>query len=225
MRQIVRCGRVDLSVQVAGDPDGDGPRLLLLHALYGSGRDWRDVADAWPGARVALDFSGHGDSDWLPGRGYSPEGFVAEADAVLGSLCDDEPLHVAGAGLGAYVALLLAGARPDRVPAALLLPGEGLAGGGAEPRDLGADADTAWLERVDAPERATGQPGPDPVVARCSFDLRPPDYAEAFARAAGPLLVAGVAAPPPWLAAVLRHGSTTRAPDDPREALRALARC
>lgn len=227
MRQIVRHvrhGRVDLSVRITG-ADAGGPRVLLLHALYGSSADWSETAAAWPGPVLALDFSGHGDSDWLVGRGYSPEGFAAEADAVLAWLADDQPLHLAGAGVGAYVALLLAGARPDRVPGALLLPGAGLAGGGALPRDVDPRTDAAWLEAVGGtPERAPGQPGPDPVVARCSWDVRPSDYAEAFARAAGPLLVADVADPPPWLRAARRCANATGALADPAEGLRALAR-
>ncbi|MEW6272124.1 MAG: alpha/beta hydrolase, partial [Thermodesulfobacteriota bacterium] len=98
---------------------GDAPRLLLLHALGESSRCWGEQAAAWPGGVVALDFAGHGGSAWRPGGAYTPELFAADVDAALAAL---GPCSLAGSGLGAYVALLVAGARPALVPAALLLP-------------------------------------------------------------------------------------------------------
>ena len=108
----------------------DGPALLLLHALYGSHSDWGESPGCWPGAVYGLDFSGHGGSAWVTGGGYTAELLAGDADAALAQIGH---ATLAGAGIGAYVALLLAGARPEHVPAALLLPGAGLEGGGAAP--------------------------------------------------------------------------------------------
>ena len=52
----------------------------------------------------------------------------ADVDAALAAL---EPQTLYGEGLGAYIALLTAGARPDRVRGAILADGPGLAGGGS----------------------------------------------------------------------------------------------
>ena len=55
---------------------------------------------------------------------------MADADAALARLGRATLL---GRGLGAYVALLLAGARPKPVRGAILCDGPGLAGGGSRP--------------------------------------------------------------------------------------------
>jgi pimeloyl-ACP methyl ester carboxylesterase len=221
--ETIRHGRVGLALHTLADRE-DAPPLLLLHALYGSSADWGREVDAWPGSVHALDFSGHGASDWLPGRGYAPEVFVAEADVALAHLeVRRRPHYVAGAGVGAYVALLLAGARPDRVAAALLWPGAGLAGGGALPGELCAEANEAWRRAVATPGRRPGESPPDPLVDRCDRDVRPLDYAREFARAARLLHVAEPPEVPPWLAAAIEHGRALRAPGDLARALQQLA--
>jgi len=166
---------------------GTGAPLLLLHELGGSSAAWGDAARVWPGPAFALDFAGHGASDRRAGGAYTPELLAADADAALAAI---GPCRIAGAGIGAYVALLLAGARPDDVPAALLLPGLGLDGGGAVPN---------------FPHPAPIAPGPsaldgaDPMLFGCSIDPRPTDYACAFGMAARLLLLAEDGAPrPPW---------------------------
>jgi pimeloyl-ACP methyl ester carboxylesterase len=220
--ETIHHGRVALTLHTLREATGDGPRLLLLHALFGSSADWRAAASSWPGAAYALDFSGHGESDWLPGRGYSPEIFAAEADLALAAI-GKGPVHLAGAGVGAYVALLLAGARQQDVRGALLLPGEGLVGGGALPSELGERAEGDWL-RESAASFTPGAGPPDPLVRRCSRDIRPCYYAQEFSRAAGPLLVASMPETPPWLETALEFGQASRAPGDDAQTLDALAR-
>jgi len=189
---------------------GAGGPLLLLHALGGSSADWGVEVDVWPGPIFALDFAGHGESAWRPGGAYTPELFAADADAALAVV---GPAAVAGAGLGAYVALLLAGTRPALVSAALLLPGRGLDGGGPRPAGrvfaaVGTDARTH-----------------DPMVTSCEIDVRPPDYAHAFGDAARVLFLAedGGMRPPWWMA--LREVPNVRRIESERAAaFAALAR-
>ena len=214
-------GRVALALhRLKRDP---GPELLVLHALQGSSADWHETARAWPGSVSALDFSGHGESDWLPGRGYCPEVYVAEADAALARIESASSLYLAGEGIGAYVALLLAGARADRVTASLLLPGAGFHGGGTLPAEVSDEAQRHWQDEISAPPRIPGDSSPDPLVQRCARDVRPDYYVEEFARAAGPLRIATVGEEPHWLAVARQHGRAEYAGADPRQALRALA--
>lgn len=178
----------------------EGPALLLLHALFGSSVDWIEAPSAWPGSVYALDFSGHGRSDWVVGGAYSPELLLADADAALAHI---GVAAVTGAGVGAYVALLLAGARPESVPAALLFPGAGLSGGGALPNFN--------REFPGFPTSTAAQPAEqrhDPMVGALNFDVRPSDYAEAFAHAARRLLlVEDAETQPPWWQTALQSPS------------------
>ena len=178
--------------------DAPGRPLLLLHGLgEESPRTCPDFAAQWPGPVHALDFTGHGASTVPLGGGYTAEGLLADADSALAHL---GTATVVGRGLGAYVALMLAGSRPAEVCGTVLCDGSGLIGGSAVPTtlsffDLGATATT-----------------PDPwALMDLSRDLRPPDYAVLFVHLAldhspapDPLSVAGVVRPL-WLHAVVNE--------------------
>lgn len=176
--------------------EAPGPKLLLLHALgEHSPAAIPAEFEAWPGAVYALDFTGHGASTVPGGGGYTAEVLMADADAALSML---GPATVAGKGLGAYIALLIAGARPSMVRGAILLDGAGLAGGGQRP----------------GPVMVRGVPGrpmaPDPfALVELASDIRPPDYVARFAELAAEhsglpvaVYVCGKARPE-WLKAVL----------------------
>jgi pimeloyl-ACP methyl ester carboxylesterase len=175
---------------------GAGRPLLLLHGLgeRSPERVPRELA-SWPGAIFALDLTGHGASTVPRGGGYTAEILMADADTALQKLGSATLL---GRGLGAYVALLLAGGRPEQVRGAILRDGPGLAGGGS-------GATSACIPHVDAHAPAP----PDPfVLTELSRDIRPRDYAAIFARQATQrsgldpaLFVCGLERPD-WLAAV-----------------------
>jgi pimeloyl-ACP methyl ester carboxylesterase len=171
-----------------------GLPLLLLHSLGGSSADWGEAPATWPGPVFALDFAGHGHSEWVVGGAYCPEMLAGDADAALAHI---GTAAIVGAGLGAYVALLLAAARSAAVPAVLLLPGPGLAGGGPHP-----DHGRKFPELMVVDRR----PGiADPMVRTLEHDVRPVDYAEAFARVATRILLGeDLQVRPPWWDAVRR---------------------
>ncbi|MGH0033953.1 MAG: alpha/beta fold hydrolase [Myxococcota bacterium] len=192
-------GRVSLWLHPARD--GEGAPLLVLHALGSDGaeatRALEPGLDVWPGPVYALDFCGHGRSGRVSGGAYYPELMAADADAALARL--GPGAWISGAGLGAYVALLVAGARADSVAGAILWPGAGLVGGGVEP-------DFAAPRRPRRPRRRTADPGiqaepsTDPVLADPGLDdIRPLDYAQSFAEDARRLLlVEAFEEAPPW---------------------------
>ncbi|MBX7160753.1 MAG: alpha/beta hydrolase [Acidimicrobiia bacterium] len=180
-----------------GGADGAGKPLLLLHPLaMSSPATLPPEVAAWPHAVHALDFTGHGSSTVPAGGGYTAETLMADVDTALVHL---GPATLCGAGLGAYVALLIAGARPQLVRGAILRDGPGLAGGSPSP--------TSTVIRPPDPG-ATSTPDPF-ALAELSQDVRPPDYATAYVRQAlhlsgleHPVSVCAVARPD-WLAAVV----------------------
>ncbi|MDQ1396702.1 MAG: hypothetical protein QOG64_1961, partial [Acidimicrobiaceae bacterium] len=149
--------------------DGDGQPLLLLHGLgERSPATLPPWLEDWPGAVFALDFTGHGESTVPRGGGYTCEVLMADTDIAL---AETGPATVLGRGLGAWVALLIAGARPPAVRGAILADGPGLAGGGPAP----GSSSIVGVE--------SGLGAPDPLVlAELSRDVRPPDYATSFVR-------------------------------------------
>lgn len=174
--------------------DGDGRPLLHLHGLgLRSPQTLPDELGSWPGPVYALDFTGHGASTVPRGGGYTAEILIGDVDAAIEHLGQ---VTLIGRGLGAYVALLTAGARADAVRGAILCDGPGLYGGGPVPG-------TPVIVRVDADAPTP----PDPfALAELSRDVRPSDYAVDFARlamTASPNPFAIVAkARPDWLQAV-----------------------
>jgi pimeloyl-ACP methyl ester carboxylesterase len=191
----VRHGRVELALHELRA--GSGRALLLLHAL---GERTPAVApsvyDVWPGPVHGLDFTGHGDSTIPKGGGYGAEILMADADAALGVLGE---ATVVGRGIGAYVAVLLAGARPTAVRGAILRDGPGLVGGGVTPT-------SPHVAVVD--EDALVPPDPW-ALAELTRDPRPPDYATSFVRQATtfsdldePITVCAIGRPA-WLEAVV----------------------
>ena len=171
MKVEVRHNRVTLALHSLR-AEGEQRPLLLLHGLGDhSPTGIPRWVSGWPGPIWALDFTGHGSSTLPVGGGYTAEILMADADAALAQL---GPATVLGRGLGAYVALLIAGARPKLVRGAVLCDGPGLAGGGTGP------AATIVLEDV-----ATSANTPDPwALIELGRDIRPTDYATSFARQA-----------------------------------------
>ncbi|MEY2398924.1 MAG: hypothetical protein QOJ00_2098 [Actinomycetota bacterium] len=182
--------------------DGDGAPALVLHGLGENAQSLltRLVVNGWPGGDVwALDFLGHGASDRPKGGGYTCEHFMADVDAALAHI---GAATVFGRGLGAYIALLIAGARPELVRGAVLSDGPGLNGGGPSPSTPVVVAFAA------EPTRPADAPDPFALV-ELARDVRPPDYAANFCRQATwlgdidiPITVTAVARPD-WLVAVL----------------------
>ena len=179
--------------------DGDeGTRPLLL--LHGLGERTPTTvplaARGWPGPVFGLDFTGHGASTVPVGGGYSAEILMADADAAVRHLGS---CTVLGRGLGAYIALLLAAARPDAVHGAVLDDGPGMIA-----RSTGPGSPIPPI-----PDTTAIAP-PDPfALAELGRDIRTPDYAAILLRMAmlgsaldQPVAVAAVIRPG-WLAAVV----------------------
>ena len=207
---MLRHGKVDLALHhLRGATAAGGRPLLILHGLgEASPHTVPTWADGWPGPVAALDFTGHGASTVPRGGGYTAELLLGDADAALAALTEGDPaasITVVGRGLGAYIALQIAGARTTQVHGAILVDGPGLAGGPTGPTSQSF---------FSLPPASTT---PDPyALVELGRDLRPPDYATLFVRLAlagseldEPIAVASVFRPE-WLEAVAReHGVIT----------------
>lgn len=167
---LLRHSKVDLAVHELRS--GSGRPLLLLHGLGEHAPETAPTwADEWPGPVVALDFTGHGGSTVPSGGGYTAEVLMGDADVTLAHI---GPATVVGRGVGAYIALLIAGARPQLVRGAVLSDGPGLAGG-----PVGPSSTVVAAVDLSAPSP------PDPwAMVELSRDVRPGDYAANFARQA-----------------------------------------
>ncbi|MFJ6798306.1 alpha/beta fold hydrolase [Streptomyces sp. NPDC091268] len=114
MRHTLRIDDRTLSYLDFGGP---GRPLLALHGGMSEGLAFAGLAevlgDAW--RVIAPDQRGHGDSDRAPD--YRPDGYVADAVALLDHLGLDAPVAVLGYSLGGFHAYGLAAAHPGRVAA------------------------------------------------------------------------------------------------------------
>jgi pimeloyl-ACP methyl ester carboxylesterase len=182
----------------AASASPDTQPLLLLHGLGEATDGIRPEAQSWPGPVFGLDFTGHGQSSLPAGGGYTAEVLLADTDAALAEL---GPCTVLGRGLGAYIALLAAGGRPELVRGVVLTDGPGLVGGGIRPHS------------ASMPPGGYQRPGtPDPLAMHeLARDVRPPDYALDYVRQAvewsglkHPIAVC-TRVRPEWLVAVADH--------------------
>jgi len=103
-----------MGLELAHQETGSGPPLVILHGLFGSGRNWtrvaRQLGEAW---RVyAIDLRNHGDSPWTAEMSYP-----AMADDVRAFLDQQglEQVSLVGHSMGGKTAMTLALLHPDRV--------------------------------------------------------------------------------------------------------------
>jgi len=105
-----------VTVTLASRTEGSGAPMLLMHGLFGSGRNWFSVArhlrSHWQ--VHALDLRNHGASQWSDSMTYAQM-----AQDVLAYL-DDQSIDqavVLGHSMGGKVAMTLADTNPERIRA------------------------------------------------------------------------------------------------------------
>ena len=156
---------------------GEGRALLLLHGL-GERTPTRlpDWAGRLAGAGAGGSTSPATVHPACPGRRAAtpPRSCMADVDVALAEL---GPATVVGRGLGAYVALLIAGARPALVRGAVLDDGPGLAGGGPCPARRSSSSGRRAPAAASPDEWALVELARDVRPARLRHGLRPPGHA------------------------------------------------
>lgn len=127
------------------------PLLVMLHGWMDVGASFQFLVDALPAHRtvVAPDWRGFGgslgsapvDAFWFPD-------YLGDLDALLRMLSPDRPVDLLGHSMGANVAMVYAGVRPDRVRRLVALEGFGM------PPTTPAQAPgryARWLDELAAP--------------------------------------------------------------------------
>ncbi|MGN6318925.1 alpha/beta fold hydrolase [Trinickia sp.] len=158
---------VKLHVRRWGSPDA--PALFMLHGWMDVSASFQFVVDALGGdwQVIAPDARGFGLSDWpVAERGgghYWFHDYLADLEALLDHYAPEGQVNLVGHSMGANVACLYAGARPQRVRRVVDLEGFGLAPARASesPRRL-----AAWLDDMREPARLKTYETQDDVAAR-----------------------------------------------------------
>ena len=125
--------------------------VVLLHGFQDCGATWQFLADRlppqWPLA--APDWRGFGHSEWTPAGYWFPD-YFADLEALLDMLVPGAPARIIGHSMGANVAQIYAGVRPQRLAWLVNLEGFGLPA--TNPQDA-PDRYARWLDELRQPLR------------------------------------------------------------------------
>jgi len=140
--------------------------VVLLHGFMDCGATWQFLADCLPPtwSLAAPDWRGFGHTEWAPGGYWFPD-YFADLEALLDALVPHTAARVIGHSMGANIALMYGGIRPERLAWLASLEGFGL------PRTSAQDAPpryTKWLDELREPLRD----GRYRSVAQLAFVLR-----------------------------------------------------
>jgi pimeloyl-ACP methyl ester carboxylesterase len=117
-----------LAIHLTRWPGTDPRPWLLLHGWADAGSTFQFLADALPVSRtlIAPDWRGFGASAWAQDGYWFPD-YYADLDALIDRLSPQAPLTLIGHSMGANIAMMYAGLRPQRVRAVVSIEGFGLA--------------------------------------------------------------------------------------------------
>ena len=135
----------DVNYQITEWGDNKKELILYLHGWGDTGstfqfvvdsfeKDWHVVAPDWRGFGKSSHF---GMSYWFPD-------YLADLDVLLDKFSLEEPIHIIGHSMGANVAGLYAGIKPNRIKSFINLEGFGLTDGDPE---KAPDNYLRWIEK------------------------------------------------------------------------------
>jgi pimeloyl-ACP methyl ester carboxylesterase len=157
--------------------------IVLLHGFMDCGATWQFLVDALPAdwCLAAPDWRGFGESEW-PAAGYWFPDYLADLERLLEELAPRAPARLIGHSMGANIALLYGGIRPERVAWIVSLEGFGL------PRTNAQDAPARyakWLDELLQPagERRYGSIAELAALLQARNPRLPPERAQFVAQA------------------------------------------
>ena len=152
---FLRIRDIDYHVREWGDPSA--PLLVMLHGWMDVSASFQFLIDElereWH--IVSPDWRGYGLSGWSTAGCYWLPDYIADLDALLEHYSPDRSARLVAHSLGGNMALMYAGARPERVAQLVNLEGLGMAG--------------------DSPDKAPGR------LARWLTELREPPTLKPYA--------------------------------------------
>ncbi len=150
--EFVPIRHLSYHVRQWGQPVPGQPPLVMVHGWMDVGASWQFVIDAMAGERwiIAPDWRGYGltevprtDAYWFPD-------YLADLDALLDHYAPGQAVDLVGHSMGGNVAMLYAGARPERIRRLVNLEGFGL----PETRPAQAPGRYArWMDEIKAYHR------------------------------------------------------------------------
>lgn len=127
-----------------GSPDA--PKLLFLHGWMDSSPTFQFVVNALKKSWhiIAPDWRGYGASEWLS-RPYWFHDYYADLDYLLEHFSQEKPARIVGHSMGANIASMYAGVRPERIAQLVMLDFLGLmpSNNAEAPTLMGS-----WLEAI-----------------------------------------------------------------------------
>ena len=105
----------------------DAPKVFLLHGWMDTSATFQFVVDAlrhdWQ--LIAPDWRGYGETTWLHRPYWFPD-YYADLEALLAHYAPEGPVRLVGHSMGANIAGIYAGLRPQRVARLAMLDFIGL---------------------------------------------------------------------------------------------------
>ena len=129
-------------------PPSDQP-IVMLHGFQDCGDTWQFLVDCLPETwtLVAPDWRGFGGTEWAPGGYWFPD-YLADLEALLDQLAPNAPARVISHSMGANVATLYSGIRPQRMKWLVNLEGIGLR---RTSSNDAPDRYARWLDEIKEP--------------------------------------------------------------------------
>ena len=161
--RILAAGELRLACRVWPGP-AEVPPLVLLHGLTESSAAWRQIAPHLARRRTvyAWDARGHGESDWAADAAYAGDAHFADVAGALDAL-GVERCALAGFSMGGSVAILCAGAMPERIERVVVAD--------SYPDPLMTPGSRQVAEWLASRARASADLGCDPAIARAFLEM------------------------------------------------------
>lgn len=109
----------DTALALACRTSGEGPPLMVVHGLFGSGTNWRGLARHWASRFTVhlVDARNHGDSPHAEVMDYTS--MAGDLIALLDRIAPDGA-HILGHSMGGKIAMMTALLEPERVRSLLV---------------------------------------------------------------------------------------------------------
>ena len=164
--RFIEVRRLRYHLREWGDAEADAAdTLIMLHGWMDISASFQFVVDALgAGWRiVAPDWRGFGRTDRTPADCYWYPDYLADLEYILDDVVGQEPAWLIGHSMGANVALMYAGARPERVRAVVNLEGFGLR---ATRPEQAPSRYAQWIEQLKRGATLRDYASQDEVAAR-----------------------------------------------------------